>query len=168
MSPKKLTFQNSRQFLELMTRFYYPIIGLPLVVFIVAYLFVDKGEIPALIEGQAALVIKSLLTLVVGGFVYASIKVFRTNIDSARQEKNLRGKLTVFFGYARERIKYIGIASVVAVIGLLLTASIYFAAVYSFLLILLSYHNPNIHNIGHVLHLKKEEKEILLFNRDID
>ena len=93
--------------------------------------------------------------------------LFNRHISVAREQEGLKRKLERYYGTLLQKYVLLASSSIISVVGLFLTASTLYTALYLFMLLFLSIHRPTVYRIARDLKLQGEEKEIVVHKRDI-
>ncbi len=168
MKSKNFPYKNSKDYQRKLLNVAYSAIGFPMIVFLWLILKLTTGELYPIINGPFEYVIMGLTLLSVGILIWMAIKVFKSGIYLAKDEKLLKDKLIIYEKVSQRKFLYLFLASVITTCGLFLCANQVYTAVYAVLIVFFSIGNPTRDRISDDLTLTKEDKKKVLTGEDFN
>ena len=142
--------------------------AIPLLAFVVLYLQIHNGEIEPIVKANslATALRYSLpfLVMLTAGLAFIS---YRRNLVSSINQHSLHEKLVHFYKASLVKFVFLEVASIIAVLGLFLTAEDVYIVLYVVVLMLFSINRPTIHRIARDLKLRDTEKDIVIHKKEI-
>ena len=163
-----LKFSNSQEFLNKLQLYINAFIAVPMLGFIVLFLRIENRSYnPDLLNDDVTfylrfIVLAAILFLIVSGLVLS--KKIREILDP---NMSIRDKLNVYYKAAMNRAYFFLVATVLALIGLTLTAEQYYVIYYTICLVAFSMTYPTIFRINRELKLNREEREVIISRKKI-
>jgi hypothetical protein len=163
-----LKFSNSQEFLNKLQLYINAFIAVPMLGFIVLFLRIENRSYnPDLLNDDVTfylrfIVLAAILFLIVSGLVLS--KKIREILDP---NMSIRDKLNVYYKAAMNRAYFFLGATVLALIGLTLTAEQYYVIYYTICLVAFSMTYPTIFRINRELKLNREEREVIISRKKI-
>jgi len=163
-----LKFSNSQEFLNKLQLYINAFIAVPMLGFIVLFLRIENRSYnPDLLNYDVTfylrfIVLAAILFLIVSGLVLS--KKIREILDP---NMSIRDKLNVYYKAAMNRAYFFLVATVLALIGLTLTAEQYYVIYYTICLVAFSMTYPTIFRINRELKLNREEREVIISRKKI-
>jgi hypothetical protein len=108
------------------------------------------------------IMLAAILVFIVSGLIFS--KRIRSNLD---QNMSIRDKLDVYYKAAMNRAYFFLGATVLALIGLTLTAEQFYVIYYTICLVAFSITYPTIFRINRELKLNREEREVIISRKKI-
>jgi hypothetical protein len=163
-----LKFSDSQAFLNKLQLFINMFIAIPMLAFIVLFLRIENRTYHPDFLGEEMtyylrlIVLAGVVALVVMGLF--SFKKQRDNLDPAM---TIREKLEIYYAASVSRSYYLLAATIMALIGLVLTAEQFYVIYYTICLVTFSMTYPTIYRINRQLKLNREEREIIISRKEI-
>jgi hypothetical protein len=147
---------------------FHAIVGIPLALFVFLYLEIEKGGRQGLIEGSPTADMLSYvlptISIVLAGVAFM---MYRSNLLTIRTHPDFKTRLDEYSSALIKKYSMIEISSIIAIVGIYLTANVIYIAVYLLLLLYLSLHRPTNYRIVRDLKLKGEEKDMVLHKKEL-
>ena len=163
-----LKFSNSQEFLNKLQLYINAFIAVPMLGFIVLFLRIENRSYnPDYLNEDVTfylrfIVLAAILCLIVLGLVFS--KKIRKILDP---NMSIRDKLNVYYKAAMNRAYFFLGATVLALIGLTLTAEQFYIIYYTICLVAFSMTYPTIFRINRELKLNREEREVIISRKKI-
>ena len=163
-----LKFSNSQEFLNKLQLYINAFIAVPMLGFIVLFLRIENRSYnPDYLNEDVTfylrfIVLAAILCLIVLGLVLS--KKIRKILDP---NMSIRDKLNVYYKAAMNRAYFFLGATVLALIGLTLTAEQFYIIYYTICLVAFSMTYPTIFRINRELKLNREEREVVISRKKI-
>jgi len=163
-----LKFSNSQEFLNKLQLYINAFIAVPMLGFIVLFLRIENRSYnPDYLNEDVTfylrfIVLAAILCLIVLGLVLS--KKIRKILDP---NMSIRDKLNVYYKAAMNRAYFFLGATVLALIGLTLTAEQFYIIYYTICLVAFSMTYPTIFRINRELKLNREEREVIISRKKI-
>ncbi len=163
-----LKFSNSQEFLNKLQLYINAFIAVPMLGFIVLFLRIENRSYnPDYLNEDVTfylrfIVLAAILCLIVLGLVLS--KKIRKILDP---NMSIRDKLNVYYKAAMNRAYFFLGATVLALIGLTLTAEQFYIIYYTICLVAFSMTYPTIYRINRELKLNREEREVIISRKKI-
>ena len=163
-----LKFSNSQEFLNKLQLYINAFIAVPMLGFIVLFLRIENRTYnPDYLNEDVTFYLRfimlvAILALIVIGLVFS--KRIRNNLDP---KMSIRDKLDVYYKAAMNRAYYFLGATILALIGLTLTAEQFYVIYYTICLVAFSITYPTIFRINRELKLNREEREVIISRKKI-
>ena len=163
-----LKFSNSQEFLNKLQLYINAFIAVPMLGFIVLFLRIENRTYnPDYLNEDITfylrfIMLAAILVSIVSGLVFS--KRIRENLDL---NMSIRDKLDVYYKAAMNRAYFFLVATVLALIGLTLTAEQFYVIYYTICLVAFSITYPTIFRINRELKLNREEREVIISREKI-
>ncbi len=163
-----LTFSNSQEFINKLQLYINAFIAVPMLGFIVLFLRIENRTYnPDFLNEEVTFYLRfimlfAILVFIVSGLVFS--KRIRGGLDL---NMSIRDKLDVYYKAAMNRAYFFLGATVLALIGLTLTAEQFYVIYYTICLVAFSITYPTIFRINRELKLNREEREIIISRKKI-
>jgi hypothetical protein len=163
-----LKFSNSQEFLNKLQLYINAFIAVPMLGFIVLFLRIENRTYnPDYLNEDITfylrfIMLAAILVSIVSGLVFS--KRIRENLDL---NMSIRDKLDVYYKAAMKRAYFFLGATVLALIGLTLTAEQFYVIYYTICLVAFSITYPTIFRINRELKLNREEREVIISRKKI-
>jgi hypothetical protein len=163
-----LKFSNSQEFLNKLQLYINAFIAVPMLGFIVLFLRIENRTYnPDYLNADITFYLRfimlvAILVFIVSGLVFS--KRIRSNLD---HNMSIRDKLDVYYKAAMNRAYFFLGATVLALIGLTLTAEQFYVIYYTICLVAFSITYPTIFRINRELKLNREEREVIISRKKI-
>ncbi len=161
-------FADSQEFLHKLQLYVNVLIAVPMMIFIYFFLRMENQSYnPELLDEGTLFYMRVGILFVTLILVIMGITAFRKQVDTINPEIYLRDKLELYFSASITRSFLFEIATLVTLIGLIVSAEQIYVAYYTITLVGFSISYPTMHRISQQLKLKKEEREQLLSRKKI-
>ena len=163
-----LKYSNSQEFLNKLQLYINAFIAVPMLGLIVLFLRIENRSYnPDYLNEDVTfylrfIVLAAILCLIVLGLVLS--KKIRKILDP---NMSIRDKLNVYYKAAMNRAYFFLGATVLALIGLTLTAEQFYIIYYTICLVAFSMTYPTIFRINRELKLNREEREVIISRKKI-
>ncbi len=163
-----LKFINSQEFLNKLQTHINALIAIPMLALIYFFLRIENNSYnPEFLSDEVLYFLRLAILLLILALVITGLTTFRKIIRSRNIEMALRDKLELFFSASIKRSYMFGVATILSLAGLVLSAEQLYVAYYTICLVAFSITYPTMHRIIHQLQLKKEERDIILTRKRI-
>lgn len=162
-----LKYKNGEEFFFKYNQLFHVVLAISLLPFGIIWLAKKRGfqlEMPSDIIQYAGY---AVLGLVIFFLLYRSFRDYKESYKTYSKDWTLREKLDFFYRINYKKYLYLGIATVIAVVGYLVDKSYFFIIIYVFLLFSMSVGRPAERKIEKELAMSKEEKEVFRKKQDI-
>ena len=147
---------------------FHGLIAVPLAAFVYLYLEIDtRGRSGALGNPETVEWLSYVLPTVCIVEAGVAFILFSRSIQAVREQEGLKRKLEHYFQVILQKYLLLASSGIIAVVGLFLTASTLYTALFLFMLLFLSIHRPTVYRIARDLKLEGEEKDIVVHKRDL-
>jgi hypothetical protein len=163
-----LKFSNSQEFLNKLQLFINVFIAFPMLAFIVLFLRIENRTYNPDFVGEELtfymrfFVFAGVLGLIILGLIFFNRK--RNTLDSSM---SIRDKLEIYYIASILRSYYFLMATIIALVGLVLTAEQFYIIYYTICLVAFSMTYPTIYRINRELKLNREEREVIISRKNI-
>jgi len=163
-----LKFTNSQEFLNKLQLFINVSIAIPMLAFIVLFLRIEnKTYNPDFLSEALVFYLRFVVFAGVIALVISGILIFNKKRDKLATSMTIREKLEIYYSASITRSYYFLIATIIALIGLTLTAEQFYVIYYTICLVAFSMTYPTIYRINRQLRLNREEREIIISRKEI-
>lgn len=163
-----LKFSNSQEFLNKIQLYINAFIAVPMLGFIVLFLRIENRTYnPDYLNEDITFYLRFIMLLAIIGLIVLGLvfsKRIRGNLDV---NMSIRDKLDVYYKAAMNRAYFFLGATVLALIGLTLTAEQFYVIYYTICLVAFSITYPTIFRINRELKLNREEREVIISRKKI-
>lgn len=163
-----LKFSNSQEFLNKIQLYINAFIAVPMLGFIVLFLRIENRTYnPDYLNEDITFYLRFIMLLAIMGLIVLGLvfsKRIRGNLDV---NMSIRDKLDVYYKAAMNRAYFFLGATVLALIGLTLTAEQFYVIYYTICLVAFSITYPTIFRINRELKLNREEREVIISRKKI-
>ncbi len=163
-----LKFSNSQEFLNKLQLYINAFIAVPMLGFIVLFLRIENRTYnPDYLNEDVTFFLRFIMLLAILAFIVLGLvfsKRVRGNLDP---NMSIRDKLNVYYKAAMNRAYFFLGATVLALIGLTLTAEQFYVIYYTICLVAFSITYPTIFRINRELKLNREEREVIISRKEI-
>jgi hypothetical protein len=143
-------------------------IAIPMLAFIVLFLRIEnKTYHPDFLEEEMIFYLRIIVFAVVSGLILMGLIFSKRKRDSLESSMTIRDKLEIYYAGAVTRSYYFLVATIAALIGLLLTAEQFYVIYYTICLVAFSMTYPTIYRINRELKLNREEREVIISRKEI-
>lgn len=149
-----------KTFLEKINLWFNGLIALPLLAAGLGYLEVKSGRIIGLLSNSVYVDATIIVLLLV--IVLLQTTTYRKKIGHIPVELDVEERVLVYFSISKNYYIFMFGISMVTVIGLYITANLFFAGLYAFELFMLSLHRPSLVSVADKLNLKGEVRSDFL------
>jgi len=157
-----MKFQNSREYQHLISKSYYALAVLPLLIFTWVYLEMKHRDlIPVLQDANADLTSGVLGILLLGSFIFP-FYYFRKHIDLPMKQPTLRKKLESVSKLYLKFYMALSVGMYVATAGYYLTQVWFFGLGFMLLIFLYSFYRPTPEKFSKDLRLPKDQRDAIL------
>lgn len=146
----------------------YAAIGIPMAVFLWLYLEMSNDSINPILNPPTEYVFIGIASILVGIFIWMSVKIFKNGLSLAKEESLLKDKLIIYEKISKRKFLFLFIASVITTLGLYLCANELFGVLYAVLIFFFSFGNPTRDKIAEDLRLSREHKKTILTGEDFN
>jgi uncharacterized membrane protein len=157
-----MKFQNSREYQYLISKSYYALAILPMLIFTWVYLEMKHKDLMPLLHGalaNTAVILLGLLLLITFVFPFY---YFRRQIDNHKSQNSLRKKLESVSKLYFKFYLALSFAMYVATAGYYLTQVWFFGLGFMLLILLYSFYRPTPEKFCKDLRLPKEQRDAIL------
>lgn len=158
---------NGKEYIRKLINIAYLSIGIPLLFFIYAYLESSAETLNALIDEKYNVMVLVFVLVISLVLIVLGHKKHKTLLLEARQKDLLKEKLILYQKGSTIRFVAYSISSLLISIVFFLTDFQPFAALFGLMIVLFSINNPNARKIVIDLHLKEEDRNIILKGLDL-
>ncbi|CAN5185672.1 hypothetical protein BH23BAC1_BH23BAC1_36250 [soil metagenome] len=136
-------FENEEQVYKILNLIFYALVGIPLLLFLYLYLQIkDRGNILSAPSED----LKAILLILIPTFCLINIAlayiIYRRQIQKVVHANELKVKLEGFYNASVLKYSFLAAASMVTIIGLLITAEMLYAVIYLIILMIYSINRP--------------------------
>jgi hypothetical protein len=164
----KNIYQNSQEYLNRVIQLVNFLAAIPMLAFVILFIKIENNDYYPTILGNSGLTFLRYLTfLLVGGTIGIAVFRFRNNLKIIREIGDLRTKLDSYYNALKIRSWWFEAATVFALAGMSISGEGIYALFYSMALVAFSISYPTTLKIANNLHLKGQDREILLKQKDI-
>ena len=163
-----LKFSNSQEFLNKLQLYINAFIAIPMLGFIILFLKIENRAYNPEFLGEEItfylrfVIFVAIIILIVSGLILSKRK--RGTLDS---DMSIRDKLEIYYTASISRAYALLGATLLALIGLTLTAEQFYVIYYTICLVAFSMTYPTIFRINHELKLNREEREVIISRKKI-
>lgn len=157
-----MSFNSAEIFIEKLNYWFNGLIALPLLAVGYGYLEIYSGGITGLIEAHIYIT-SAIITLLLIYAVFVTLG-YKKLIKMISREDSLLTRLETYFVLSKQFYAKIFVISMVTVVGLYVSGSIFYAGFYAFLLFLLSIYRPSLLMVATKLGMKGEERKAFIKN----
>jgi len=163
-----LKFSDSQAFLNKLQLFINMFIAIPMMAFIVLFLRIEnKTYQPDFLSEEMTFYLRLIVLAGVVVLVVLGLFTFKKQRDSLEPSMTIREKLKIYYAASVSRSYYFLAATIIALIGLVLTAEQFYVIYYTICLVAFSMTYPTIYRINRQLRLNREEREIIISRKEI-
>jgi hypothetical protein len=164
-----LKFTNSQEFLNKLQMQINLLIALPMLILIYFFLRIENHTYnPHILPEETLFLLRIGVLIVVMVLVILGLVSFSRQVKSFTAEMPLRDKLVLFFSASLTRSYLLEIATLVALVGLILSGEQIYVGYYTICLVAFSITYPTMQRINQQLRLKKSDREIILSRKKIN
>ena len=147
---------------------FYLLMALPMIPFIIIYLSMHEGQVtPVLGEDMNTLVTVVLAALAFGNVIIGT-KFYRKEMSGLDRSMPLREKLDLFFHASVIQFSCLEAATLISVVGLYLSKTLFFVLLYLGMVIIFAQVRPDLRRMGKELRFSKEEEEVIYGKKEIN
>jgi len=163
-----LKFSNSQEFLNKLQLYINAFIAIPMLGFIILFLRIEnRSYYPDFLGEEITfylrfIIFAAIMILIVFGLVLSKRK--RESLDA---NMSIRDKLNIYYSASISRAYSLLGATLLALIGLTLTAEQFYVIYYTICLVAFSMTYPTIYRINRELKLNREEREVIISRKKI-
>jgi len=163
-----LKFSNSQEFLNKLQLYINAFIAIPMLGFIILFLRIEnRSYYPDFLGEEITfylrfIIFAAIMILIVFGLVLSKRK--RESLDA---NMSIRDKLDIYYSASISRAYSLLGATLLALIGLTLTAEQFYVIYYTICLVAFSMTYPTIYRINRELKLNREEREVIISRKKI-
>ena len=163
-----LKFSNSQEFLNKLQLYINAFIAIPMLGFIILFLRIEnRSYYPDFLGEEITFYLRfvifaAIMILIVFGLVLSKRK--RESLDA---NMSIRDKLDIYYSASISRAYSLLGATLLALIGLTLTAEQFYVIYYTICLVAFSMTYPTIYRINRELKLNREEREVIISRKKI-
>jgi len=161
-------FSNSQEFLNKLQLYVNAFIAVPMLGFIILFLRIENRSYYPDILGEEItfylrfVIFAAIMILIVFGLILSKRKR-----ESLVPDMSIRGKLEIYYTATITRAYFLLAATILALIGLTLTAEQFYVIYYTICLVAFSMTYPTIYRINRELKLNREEREVIISRKKI-
>jgi len=164
-----IKFLNSQEFLNKLQTRINALIAIPMLILIYFFLRIENNSFnPEILSDEMLFYLRLGILFMILVLVILGMINFRRNVGLLKVEMNLRDKLELFFSASIIRSYMFGIATILSLAGLILSAEQIYVGYYTICLVAFSITYPTPHRINKQLKLNKEDREIILSRKKIE
>ncbi len=163
-----LKFSNSQEFLNKLQLYINAFIAIPMLGFIILFLRIEnRSYYPDFLGEEITFYLRfvifaAIMILIVFGLILSKRK--RESLDA---NMSIRDKLNIYYSASISRAYSLLGATLLALIGLTLTAEQFYVIYYTICLVAFSMTYPTIYRINRELKLNREEREVIISRKKI-
>lgn len=161
-----MQINNIKKFDQKLSLIFHAVIAGPLILYSITYLETLDGETAAIYQ-EPSMTLKLFVSVLSGILVFLAFYYYRKELNIARGLDTLEEKLNRLFSGSIIHYALLEMASIIAALAFFLTHDHLFTAVYVFILFLMSLNRPTPRKYVGDLHLRGEEREIVLRNKPL-
>ena len=162
-----MKFNSIKEYFYKLNNLCYVITLVPLGIFILLYLKMQKGEIHVVVQNGEQVLIVQVAAFVLSAIALTIVHlVAKKKIKTYSKGLGLGDKMDKYYYLSLGRIMTGALASVVVAIGLLLTGSEIFSVFFLGILLWMAYQWPTPKRMCAELLLKGDEREMVLYKRE--
>jgi hypothetical protein len=163
-----LKFSNSQEFLNKLQLFINMFIAFPMLAFIILFLRIENRTYnPDFLGDEWIYYLRFIVFVAVVVLVFMGVVNFNRKRDTIDASMSIREKLEIYYSASVSRSYYYLSATILALIGLTLTAEKFYVIYYTICLVAFSMTYPTIYRINRQLRLNREEREIIISRKGI-
>jgi len=163
-----MRFHDLKDYLYKFNNLFHVLVALPLLAFVYLYLENQVGRVQPLISNtDAILVLHYILPLIIIVESGIAFIITKKSLSVFPNNDLLMKKLNVYFRISLIKYAILEGATIVSVVGYYLTLSKVYLGFYVVLLMIFSINRPTVYRISRDLKLEGEEKDIVLYKREI-
>ena len=163
-----LKFSNSQEFLNKLQLYINAFIAIPMLGFIILFLRIEnRSYYPDFLGEEITFYLRfvifaAIMILIVFGLILSKRK--RESLDA---NMSIRDKMNIYYSASISRAYSLLGATLLALIGLTLTAEQFYVIYYTICLVSFSMTYPTIYRINRELKLNREEREVIISRKKI-
>jgi hypothetical protein len=158
-----LKFTNSQEFLNKLQLYINAFIAVPMLGFIILFLRIENRTYnPDYLNEDITFSLRFIMLLAILAFLVLGLVFSKRIRGTLDLNMSIRDKLDVYFKAAMKRAYFFLGATVLALIGLTLTAEQFYVIYYTICLVAFSITYPTIFRINRELKLNREEREVII------
>lgn len=163
-----LKFSNSQDFLSKLQQYINILIAIPMMIFIILFLKIEnRAYHPDMLNEGMTYYLRIISLIGVLVLVGLGWYAFKKQIDSIDSSMAIRNKLELFYSASITRSYYFELATLVTLVGLILTAEQIYVGYYTICLVAFSITYPTVYRINSQLRLNKEERGLIISRKQI-
>ena len=163
-----MRFHDLKDYLYKLNNLFHVLVALPLLAFVYLYLENQVGRVQPLISNtDAILVLHYILPLIIIVESGIAFIITKKSLSVFPNNDLLMKKLNDYFRISLIKYAILEGATIVSVVGYYLTLSKVYMGFYVVLLMIFSINRPTVYRISRDLKLEGEEKDIVLYKREI-
>ena len=161
-------YSNSQEFLNKLQLLINAFIAIPMLGFIVLFLRIENDTYnPDFLGVELTFNLRWIVFIIVLGMTLIGLYLFYREKKELNPSMTIREKLKIFYTGSIKRSYFFLGATLVALVGLALTAEQFYVIYYTICLVAFSMTYPTIYRINHELKLNREEREVIISRKNI-
>lgn len=161
-------YSNSQEFLNKLQLLINALIAIPMLGFIVLFLRIENDTYnPDFLGVELTFNLRWIVFIIVLGMTLIGLYLFYREKKELNPSMTIREKLKIFYTGSIKRSYFFLGATLVALVGLALTAEQFYVIYYTICLVAFSMTYPTIYRINHELKLNREEREVIISRKNI-
>lgn len=164
-----LKFKHSQDYLNKLQIYINALMAVPLLLFIYFFLRIENNSYhPDLLNADSLFLMRAGILLAIIILIILGEVTFRKQMAGINLSLKLRDKLELFFNISITRSYYFEIATIISLLGLILSSEEVYVGYYAISLVAFSITYPTLQRISKQLRLNEEEREIIYSRDDIN
>ncbi|GEM_PF-1961817 len=168
MKSKDFPYKNSKDYQRKLINVAYAAIGIPLLFFLWLFLELMHNDMQPVVNEMSEYIVIIATIISVGLLVWMALKIFKSGLSLASEEKLLKEKLIIYEKVSERKFLLLFIASAITTCGLFLCANEIFGIIFAVLIVLFSIGNPTRDRISSDLRLNGEDKNKVITGEDFN
>jgi len=163
-----LKYSNSQEFLNKLQLYVNAFIAIPMLGFIVLFLRIENRSYnPDYVSEEITFYLRFVIFAAIIALIVSGLLLSKRKREGLDPNMSIRDKLEIYYKAAITRAYFFLGATVLALIGLTLTAEQFYVIYYTICLVAFSMTYPTIYRINRELKLNREEREVIISRKKI-
>lgn len=165
---KAFSYKSADVYFFRFSLIFYVLMALPMIPFIIIYLAMQEGNVTPVMGESMNTVLTLVLAALAFGNVVMGMKFYRKEMAALDSSMPLREKLDLFFHASVIQFSCLEAATVIAVVGLYLTKTIFFVLLFLGMVIIFAQVRPDLRRMTKELRFSKEEEGVIYEKKEIE
>jgi hypothetical protein len=163
-----LKFSNSQEFLNKLQLYINAFIAIPMLGFIILFLRIEnRAYNPDFLGEEITFYLRFVIFVAISILIVSGLILSKRKRETLDSDMSIRDKLEIYYTASISRAYAILGATLLALIGLTLTAEQFYVIYYTICLVAFSMTYPTIYRINRELKLNREEREVIISRKKI-